>query len=127
MRPLLTPRQERVGALRAGDGVEAWVSSLFGNVTNDPLAPPATPRKVVAAVPAKCVQFASGSCGWGSASLIAEGVTLLDGDGRVTNRDYQVTGMPGSFLVDREGKIVYRHVGPMNAETLREKLAELGL
>ncbi|MCB0193300.1 MAG: redoxin domain-containing protein [Anaerolineae bacterium] len=52
---------------------------------------------------------------------------LLDSDGRVTNRDYHVTGMPGSFLVDREGKIVYRHVGPMNAETLVEKLAELGL
>jgi peroxiredoxin len=52
---------------------------------------------------------------------------LLDQDGRVTTRQYQVTGMPGSFIVDRQGDIYYRHVGPMNAETLNGKLAELGL
>lgn len=52
---------------------------------------------------------------------------LLDEDGSVTTHQYQVTGMPGSFIVDRQGKIFYRHVGPMNAETLTAKLAELGL
>ena len=52
---------------------------------------------------------------------------LLDEDGNVTTRQYQVTGMPGSFIIDRQGKIFYRHVGPMNAETLTTKLAELGL
>lgn len=52
---------------------------------------------------------------------------LLDEDGRVTTRQYQVTGMPGSFLIDPQGIIFYRHVGPLNAETLRAKLAELGL
>ena len=52
---------------------------------------------------------------------------LLDEDGRVTTRQYQVTGMPGSFLIDPQGVIFYRHVGPLNAETLRAKLAELGL
>lgn len=52
---------------------------------------------------------------------------LLDQDGNVTTRQYQVTGMPGSFIIDQQGKIFYRHVGPMNAETLTAKLAELGL
>ena len=52
---------------------------------------------------------------------------LLDADGRVTTRQYQVTGMPGSFIIDRQGVIFYRHLGPMNAETLQTKLAELGL
>lgn len=52
---------------------------------------------------------------------------LLDEDGRVTTRQYQVTGMPGSFIIDRQGLIVYRHVGPLSAETLQAKLAELGL
>lgn len=52
---------------------------------------------------------------------------LLDEDGGVTTRQYQVTGMPGSFVIDRQGVIFYRHVGPMSAETLRVKLAELGL
>ena len=52
---------------------------------------------------------------------------LLDSDGVVTSRQYRVTGMPGSFLIDRQGVIFYRHVGPMSADTLRRKLAELGL
>jgi peroxiredoxin len=52
---------------------------------------------------------------------------LLDSDGNVTTRQYQVTGMPGSFIVDRDGQVFYRHVGPMSAETLATKLAELGL
>jgi peroxiredoxin len=52
---------------------------------------------------------------------------LLDEDGGVTTRQYQVTGMPGSFIIDRQGVIFYRHVGPMSAETLQAKLAELGL
>ncbi|MBI1881564.1 MAG: redoxin domain-containing protein [Chloroflexi bacterium] len=52
---------------------------------------------------------------------------LLDTDGNVTTRQYQVTGMPGSFIIDRQGIIFYRHVGPLSAETLQAKLAELGL
>jgi peroxiredoxin len=52
---------------------------------------------------------------------------LLDQDGSVTTRQYQVTGMPGSFIIDRQGRVYYRHIGPMSAETLSGKLAELGL
>jgi thiol-disulfide isomerase/thioredoxin len=52
---------------------------------------------------------------------------LLDQDGRVTSQLYQVTGMPASFIIDREGLIFYRHLGPMRPETLEAKLAELGL
>jgi peroxiredoxin len=52
---------------------------------------------------------------------------LLDRDGNVTTRQYQVIGMPASFIIDREGKIFYRHFGPMSGETLQAKLAELGL
>ena len=50
---------------------------------------------------------------------------LLDSDGQVTIRDYQVVGMPGSIIVDRQGTIFYRHLGPMSDELLRQKLAEL--
>ncbi|RME99523.1 MAG: hypothetical protein D6768_14895 [Chloroflexi bacterium] len=52
---------------------------------------------------------------------------LLDADGQVTNRQYRVTGMPGSFIINRDGVIIYRHAGPMPAKTLRTKLADLGL
>ncbi len=52
---------------------------------------------------------------------------LLDEDGHVTTRQYQVTGMPASFIIDRRGVIFYRHLGPMSVETLQAKLAELGL
>lgn len=52
---------------------------------------------------------------------------LLDQDGSVTTHQYQATGMPASFIIDRKGKIHYRHLGPMSGEVLEEKLAELGL
>ena len=52
---------------------------------------------------------------------------VIDGDGNVTNHQYRVTGMPGSVIVDQNGNIYYRHIGPMSAETLTGKLAELGL
>lgn len=52
---------------------------------------------------------------------------LLDQDGQVTNHHYQATGMPASIIVDRQGVIFYRHLGPMSGETLEAKLAELGL
>lgn len=52
---------------------------------------------------------------------------LLDRDGTVTDRQYQITGMPASVIVDRQGRIFYRHLGPMRAQTLEAKLAELGL
>lgn len=52
---------------------------------------------------------------------------LLDRDGNVTSRRYQVTGMPASFIVDRQGLIFYRHLGPMSGQLLQTRLAELGL
>jgi peroxiredoxin len=52
---------------------------------------------------------------------------LLDTAGSVTTRQYQVTGMPASLIIDRQGLIFYRHIGPMSVETLQAKLAELGL
>jgi len=52
---------------------------------------------------------------------------LLDEDGNVTTRQYQATGMPASFIIDQQGQIFYRHLGPMSGETLAAKLAELGL
>lgn len=62
-----------------------------------------------------------------SAGLGVTFPVLLDTDGNVTTRQYQVTGMPGSFIIDRQGVIFYRHVGPLNTATLQAKLAELGL
>jgi hypothetical protein len=35
--------------------------------------------------------------------------------------------MAGSFLIDPQGIILNRHVGLLNAETLRAKLAEVSL
>ena len=52
---------------------------------------------------------------------------LLDEDGSVTTDQYRVAGMPGTFIIDQEGMIFYRHTGPMSTTTLRQKLAELGL
>lgn len=50
---------------------------------------------------------------------------LLDADGQITIRDYQVVGMPGSIIIDRQGQIFYRHIGPMSGDLLLEKLNAL--
>ena len=52
---------------------------------------------------------------------------LLDTDGNVATHHYQIIGMPASIIVDPQGNIFYRHLGPMSADTLQAKLTELGL
>jgi len=39
--------------------------------------------------------------------------------------DWGVYGVPESFLVDREGRIAYKHIGPITREVLREKILPL--
>ena len=54
--------------------------------------------------------------------------TVTDFDGRV-GIEYGVYGTPETFLIDRDGVIRYKHVGPINADTVRKvllpKIAEL--
>ena len=50
---------------------------------------------------------------------------LIDGaDGR-TAVNYGVTGVPETYFIDREGRVTARHAGPVNAEALAERLAEI--
>ena len=43
----------------------------------------------------------------------------VDANGRV-GIDWGVYGVPETFIVDRAGRIAYKHVGPINAETLEK-------
>jgi cytochrome c biogenesis protein CcmG/thiol:disulfide interchange protein DsbE len=36
--------------------------------------------------------------------------------------DYGVYGVPETFVIDRSGRIRYRHTGPITAELWRERL-----
>ena len=45
----------------------------------------------------------------------------VDGDGRAAI-EWGVYGMPETFVVDGEGRIAYKHVGPISAETLETKV-----
>jgi len=47
-----------------------------------------------------------------------------DRDGRVSI-DWGVYGIPETFIVDREGRIAYKHVGPIMARDLNEKILPL--
>lgn len=53
---------------------------------------------------------------------------VMDPDGRI-GIEYGVYGTPETFLIDGEGMIRYKHIGPMNPDTLKNvllpKLAEL--
>ena len=50
--------------------------------------------------------------------------TGADLDGRVAI-DWGVYGVPETFVVDREGRIAYKHIGPVTPKLVREKLLPL--
>lgn len=50
--------------------------------------------------------------------------TGADLDGRVAI-DWGVYGVPETFLVDRDGRIAYKHIGPITPQVVREKLMPL--
>ena len=50
--------------------------------------------------------------------------TLVDADGRV-GIDYGVYGVPETFLIDKQGVIRYKQIGPVTAEALRDKIIPL--
>lgn len=47
--------------------------------------------------------------------------TGADISGRVAI-DWGVYGVPETFVIDREGRIAYKHIGPVTPEALRDKL-----
>ncbi len=47
--------------------------------------------------------------------------SLVDLDGRV-GIDWGVYGVPETFVVDADGKIRYKHIGPMTRESLEQKV-----
>lgn len=51
-------------------------------------------------------------------------LSLSDTDGRV-GIDYGVYGVPETFVIDREGIIRYKHIGPITAEALQKKIIPL--
>lgn len=50
--------------------------------------------------------------------------TGADVDGRVAI-DWGVYGVPETFVVDREGRIAYKHIGPVTPDVLEQKLRPL--
>lgn len=48
----------------------------------------------------------------------------VDADGR-TGIDYGVYGVPESYIIDKQGIIRYKQIGPMTATVLREKIMPL--
>jgi len=49
---------------------------------------------------------------------------VADRNGRIAF-DYGVYGVPETFLIDRNGTIRYKHVGPLTAEVIADKLLPL--
>jgi cytochrome c biogenesis protein CcmG/thiol:disulfide interchange protein DsbE len=45
----------------------------------------------------------------------------VDGDGRAAI-EWGVYGMPETFVIDGQGRIAYKHVGPITAQTLETKI-----
>ncbi len=50
--------------------------------------------------------------------------SLFDGDGRV-GIDWGVYGVPETFVVDKQGTIRFKHIGPLTPEVLDKKITPL--
>jgi cytochrome c biogenesis protein CcmG/thiol:disulfide interchange protein DsbE len=50
--------------------------------------------------------------------------TLVDADGRV-GIDYGVYGVPETFVIDKQGIVRFKHVGPLTPEVLQTRLEPL--
>lgn len=50
--------------------------------------------------------------------------TGADLDGRVSI-DWGVYGVPEAFVIDRQGRIAYKHIGPITPQLVDEKLRPL--
>lgn len=48
-------------------------------------------------------------------------LSVMDLDGRV-GIDWGVYGVPETFVIDKDGNIQYKHIGPVTAESLRDEL-----
>lgn len=51
-------------------------------------------------------------------------LSISDLDGRV-GIDFGVYGVPETFLIDKQGVIRYKHIGPVTPEALKEKIIPL--
>ncbi|MBI4937591.1 MAG: DsbE family thiol:disulfide interchange protein [Nitrosomonadales bacterium] len=51
-------------------------------------------------------------------------LTVMDLDGRV-GIDYGVYGVPETFVVDKQGIVRHKHIGPVTPEALRDKIIPL--
>jgi cytochrome c biogenesis protein CcmG/thiol:disulfide interchange protein DsbE len=51
-------------------------------------------------------------------------VSAVDADGRV-GIDFGVYGVPETFLIDKNGVIRYKHIGPVTSEALKTKILPL--
>lgn len=50
--------------------------------------------------------------------------SLMDRDGRI-GIDYGVYGVPETFVIDRQGVIRFKHIGPVTVEVLRDQIEPL--
>ncbi len=50
--------------------------------------------------------------------------SIFDADGRI-GIDYGVYGVPETFVIDKQGVIRYKHIGPVTPEVVRTKLEPL--
>jgi cytochrome c biogenesis protein CcmG, thiol:disulfide interchange protein DsbE len=50
--------------------------------------------------------------------------SIFDADGRI-GIDYGVYGVPETFVIDRQGIIRYKHIGPVTEAVLREQIEPL--
>jgi cytochrome c biogenesis protein CcmG/thiol:disulfide interchange protein DsbE len=51
-------------------------------------------------------------------------LSVFDGDGRM-GIDYGVYGVPETFVIDRQGVVRFKHIGPLTPDVIRDRIEPL--
>ena len=104
--------------------LNVWASWCVSCRDEHPLLVELAKAKIVPIVGLDYKDEAQAGKGWLAKLGNPYDVSVMDSDGRV-GIDWGVYGVPETFVIDKQGTIRYKQIGPVTAESLQKKILPL--
>jgi cytochrome c biogenesis protein CcmG/thiol:disulfide interchange protein DsbE len=104
--------------------LNVWASWCVACRIEHPLLVDLAKRDVVPIVGLNYKDKRNDALGWLAKFGDPYKLSIVDGDGRV-GLDYGVYGVPETFVIDKQGVIRYKQIGPITEEVWRDKMLPL--
>lgn len=101
-----------------------WASWCVSCRVEHPLLVELARAKIVPIVGLNYKDEPEAARGWLAQLGDAYSVSIMDRDGRV-GIDFGVYGVPETFVIDRNGTLRYKQIGPLTSEVLQKKILPL--